>query len=268
MPLLVAATPLGNLQDASPRLLAALTGADLVFAEDTRQARKLCAALGVPTPPSLSSHAHNERQRVEAGLAALRAGRTVLLLSDAGTPGISDPGQPLVAAAHAEGLPVLGLPGPSAPALALSVSGLPATPSCFLGFPPRKAGERERLLRGALGWGITLVLFEAPGRTARLVAELAALAPDREACLCRELTKLHEENLRRPLPALAAVLAEREILGEVTLVVGPGEAPAVPEVEPVEGQAGAAEALAQAWGVSRREVYAALSKLKDRLRAT
>ncbi|MFH1468705.1 MAG: ribosomal RNA small subunit methyltransferase I [Pseudomonadota bacterium] len=266
MPLFVAATPLGNLQDASPRLIAALGAADLIFAEDTRQARKLCSALGVATPRALSSHAHNEHQRVEAGLAALREGRTVLLLSDAGTPCISDPGQPLVAAAHAEGLPVFGLPGPSAPAVALSVSGLPAAPSCFLGFPPRKAGERERLLREALGWGMTLVLFEAPGRTARLVAELAALAPGREACLCRELTKLHEENLRRPLPALAAELAERELRGEVTLVVGPGEPPAAPDVAPVEGQAGAAEALAKAWGVPRRDVYAALSKLKERLR--
>jgi 16S rRNA (cytidine1402-2'-O)-methyltransferase len=267
--LLVAATPIGNLQDASPRLIAALAEAELILAEDTRVARKLCSALGVAAPSIVSSHAHNERGRVDRALEALRAGRTVLLLSDAGAPGLSDPGQPLVEAAHAQGIPVRGIPGPSAVTTALAVSGLPAVPFAFHGFPPRKPGQRQRFLEQALTSGHTFALFEAPGRTPRLVAELAALAPDRHACLCRELTKLHEEVLLLPLPALAEALAERSLKGEVTLVVGPGEAPQLaraPEVS--EGQKGAAAALAAAWGLPKREVYSALTDLKKALTET
>ncbi len=265
MPLLVAATPIGNLQDAAPRLLDALRAADLVLAEDTRRARKLCSAFGLPTPPLLSSHAHNERGRVERVRALLERGGSVLLLTDAGMPGISDPGEAIVTDAHRQGLPVSVIPGPSAVVAALAASGLPAVPSCFLGFPPRKAGARQRFLRSALQAGGSFVLFEGPGRSSRLVSELAALAPTREACLCRELSKLHEELLRLPLPELAERLSHREIKGEVTLVVGPGEAPPAPEPAAVHGQAGAAEALARAWGLPRREIYRALSRLKDEL---
>jgi 16S rRNA (cytidine1402-2'-O)-methyltransferase len=266
MPLLVAATPIGNLQDASPRLIEALGSARLVLAEDTRVARKLYSALGVPAPTIVSSHAHNERSRLERALQPLREGALVLLLSDAGAPGLSDPGQPLVEAAHAEGLPVRGIPGPSAVTTALAVSGLPAVPMAFLGFPPRKPGQRSHFLEQALSTGVTFVLFEAPGRTPRLVAELAGLAPDRQACLCRELTKLHEEVLLLPLPQLAEALAERQLKGEVTLVVGPGEvaeradAPAT-----IEGQKGAAAALAASWGLPKRDVYKALLELKETL---
>ncbi len=266
MPLLVAATPIGNLQDASPRLVESLKAAALILAEDTRTARKLCSALGVSAPPMVSSHAHNERGRIERALAVLAEGRTVLVLSDAGAPGLSDPGQLVVEAAHEAGLPVLGIPGPSALSTALAVSGFPAVPSAFRGFPPRKPGQRRRFLEAALMDGASFVLFEAPGRTPRLVAELAALAPQRQACLCRELTKLHEEVLRAALPRLAELLAERTLKGEVTLVVGPG--PALEPERPtriLEGQRGAAEALSKAWGLPKRAVYAELTKLKDRL---
>jgi 16S rRNA (cytidine1402-2'-O)-methyltransferase len=266
--LLVAATPIGNLQDASPRLVAALGEAELILAEDTRVARKLCSALGVSAPPIVSSHAHNERGRLEGALERLRAGATVLLLSDAGMPGLSDPGQPLVAAAHAEALPVRGIPGPSAVSTALAVSGLPAVPSAFFGFPPRKPGQRRRFLEDALGAGLCFVLFEAPGRTPRLVAELAALAPERQACLCRELTKIHEEVLLLPLPQLAEALAERRLKGEVSLVVGPGEVaePAQAAAQALEGQKAAAAALAAAWGVPKRDIYKALTELKGALK--
>ncbi len=266
MPLFVAATPIGNLQDTTPRLIAALGEASLILAEDTRVARKLCSALGVSAPPMVSSHAHNERGRLERALDALRAGHTVLLLSDAGAPGLSDPGQPLVEAAHAEGLPVRGIPGPSAVTTALAISGLPAVPSTFHGFPPRKPGQRRRFLEDALATGVTFVLFEAPGRTPRLVRELAELAPQRAACLCRELTKIHEEVLLQPLPALADALADRKLKGEVTLVVGPGEALVRDQAQSaVEGQKGAAAALAAAWGIPKRDIYKALTALKDRL---
>jgi 16S rRNA (cytidine1402-2'-O)-methyltransferase len=268
MPLFVAATPIGNLQDASPRLVAALGQADLILAEDTRVARKLCSALQVAAPSIVSSHAHNERGRLERALDALRDGRTVLLLSDAGAPGLSDPGQPLVAAAHAEGLDVRGIPGPSAVTTALAISGLPAVPSAFHGFAPRKPGQRRQFLEAALTGGMTFVLFEAPGRTPRLVAELAELAPDRQACLCRELTKIHEEVRLAPLPELAAQLAERKLRGEVTLVVGPGEPPERErDPQTIEGQKGAAAALAESWGLPKRDIYKALLELKRELTA-
>lgn len=266
MPLFVAATPIGNLQDASPRLVAALGEADLILAEDTRVARKLCSALQVPAPSIVSSHAHNERGRLERALGALREGRVVLLLSDAGAPGLSDPGQPLVASTHAEGLTVRGIPGPSAVTTALAISGLPAVPSAFHGFAPRKPGQRRQFLEAALASGITFVLFEAPGRTPRLVAELAELAPQRHACLCRELTKIHEEVRLAPLPQLAAELSERSLRGEVTLVVGPGDPPEQQRAPAViEGQKGAAAALAAAWDLPKRDVYRALTELKERL---
>jgi len=265
--LLVAATPIGNLQDASPRLVASLGQAELILAEDTRVARKLCSALGVPAPAIVSSHAHNERGRLERALEALHQGRVVLLLSDAGAPGLSDPGQPLVAAAHAQGIPVRGIPGPSAVTTALAISGLAAVPSAFLGFPPRKPGQRRRFLEDALALGMCFVLFEAPGRTPRLVAELAQLAPERQACMCRELTKIHEEVALAPLPQLAAALAERSLKGEVTLVVGAGEVQVATAVaDLIEGQKGAAAALAQAWDLPKRDVYKALTDLKGRLK--
>ncbi len=264
--LLVAATPIGNLQDATPRLIEALGQAELILAEDTRVARKLCSALGVPAPSIVSSHAHNERGRLERALEALGRGETVLLLSDAGMPGLSDPGQPLVAAAHARGFPVRGIPGPSAVTTALAVSGLPAVPSTFHGFPPRKPGQRRSFLEAALAGGATFVLFEAPGRTPKVVTELAALAPDRQACLCRELTKLHEEVLLRPLPELATALAERKLKGEVTIVVGPGEPLAkADDTASIEGQKGAAAALAEAWGLPKRDIYKALTELKKHI---
>ncbi len=268
MPLSVAATPIGNLGDVSQRLKTSLGQADLLLAEDTRQARKLLSALNLPLAGRglMSLHAHNEQERLSRVLDLLQEGSQVLLLSDAGTPGLSDPGTILVSAVHDAGLPLRALPGPSAAAAALSVSGFPGVPFHFLGFPPRRAGPRSRWLRQALSWPGTLILFEAATRATKLVADLAALVPDRSCCLCRELTKVHEEIRRSPLLDMSARLLSEPPRGEITLVVAPGTAPPAGESpRQREGQTAAAALLAQAWGLSRRDIYKALSRLKSEL---
>jgi 16S rRNA (cytidine1402-2'-O)-methyltransferase len=268
MPLIIVATPLGNLNDVPPRVIDALTSADVVAAEDTRVTRRLCSALGLPTPAMVSYRAQDEAQRAEPLADRVAAGETVVLVSDAGLPAISDPGAALVALCHARGLPVTLAPGPSAVGTALAASGFPAVPFHFLGFPPRKGGPLRRWLTAAGALEGTLVLYESPHRTAALVAAAAEFLPGREGCLCRELTKRHEELLRLPLPELAAVLAARGGLkGEVALVIGPGSAPQV-ETVPLPDGAGLkpiAAALATRWGVSKREAYQRLLALEQEL---
>lgn len=261
MPLYVLATPIGALGDLSPRAREVLAAADRVAAEDTRVTRKLLSALGISAPAMLSYRGHDEAARAEDVAALVARGEAVVLVSDAGTPAISDPGTPLVRACHERGLPVLSVPGPSALATALSVSGLPAIPSTFLGFSPKKSGPLRRWLLDAGRLGHTFVFFEAPGRTAATAAVLGELFPDRLVCMARELSKLHEEVLLRPAPVLAAELSARdELRGEVALIVGPG-APPESQRDPLSAEAGLGEiasALAQRWGVPRREAYEAL----------
>ncbi len=268
MPLIVVATPLGNLGDVSPRVRAALEVADVVAAEDTRVTRRLCAALGLRTPSLVSYRSRDEASRAVPLAERVALGETVVLVSDAGLPGISDPGAELVALCHAGGLPVTLAPGASAVGTAVAASGFPGVPFHFLGFPPRKAGPLRRWLQTSGALEGTLVLYESPHRAAALVAAAAEVLPDREACLCRELTKKHEELLRRPLPELAADLASRDGLkGEVVLVIGPG-APPVSEAVTLQAGAGlkvlAAE-LAARWGVSKREAYQRLIALEQDL---
>lgn len=267
MPLYVLATPIGTLGDLSPRAREVLSAATRIAAEDTRVTRKLLSALGIPSPQLISYRGHDEAQRAESVAALVERGESVVLVSDAGTPAISDPGTPLVRECHQRGLPVLSVPGPSALATALSVSGLPAIPSSFLGFSPKKSGPLRRWLLDAGASGHTFVFFEAPGRTPSTVALLAELFPDRELCMARELSKLHEEVLLLPAPQLAAALAERdELRGEVALVVGPGAPPESPSAA-LAAEAGLgdiASALAQRWGVPRREAYEALLELERR----
>jgi 16S rRNA (cytidine1402-2'-O)-methyltransferase len=212
------ATPIGNLEDVTSRSVRELREADLVLAEDTRRTRKLLERCAIPVRP-LSLHAHNEAARVAEVLEVLSAGGSVALVSDAGTPLISDPGERLVAAAIAAGHRVTPVPGASAVLAALSVAGLPTAPFTFLGFLPRKGGPRRALLASYRGRPETLVLFESPRRVASALRDLAETLGDRPACVARELTKLHEEVVRGTLGELAERFGA-EVRGEVTIVVG------------------------------------------------
>src|SRR3954469_8805973 len=220
MPLVLAATPIGNIGDASPRLREHLERADVVAAEDTRRLRRLTDALGLRRAGRVVSYYDGvEQARIPSLLEELRAGRTVLLVTDAGMPLVSDPGFRLVAAAVVEGLPVTVVPGPSAALAALAVSGLPADRWCFEGFLPRRAGERRRALAALAGEQRTMVFFEAPHRIAATVADMAtAFGADRRAVVCRELTKTHEEVRRGGLGELIE-WAGSGLRGEITLVV-------------------------------------------------
>jgi 16S rRNA (cytidine1402-2'-O)-methyltransferase len=226
--LLVVSTPIGNLGDLSPRAREALAAADLIACEDTRHTGMLLSRVGGGKGRLVSLHEHNERQRLPGLVAALSEGRVVALVSDAGTPLLSDPGYLLVSAAAAAGVPVEAVPGPSALLAALVVSGLPPLPFTFAGFPPQRPGKRRSFYRRFAALGHTVVFYESPHRLGRSLADAAAELGERPAVIARELTKLHEEVLRGTLPELAAVVAERgPIKGEVVLVVGPaGEAPA------------------------------------------
>ena len=228
----VVATPIGNLADLSDRARAALAEADLVAAEDTRHTGALLKAMGLATP-LLSLHEHNESRRVPALLARLAQGERVALVSDAGTPLLSDPGYELVRAAIAAGFEVSAIPGPSAITAALAVAGLPTDRFCFEGFLPARERERRAALEALAHERRTLVFFEAPHRIAAALADSAAvLGPDREAAVARELTKAHETIYRGTLQELAA-RAETEAnfaRGEITLVVR-GAAPAAPSVD-------------------------------------
>jgi 16S rRNA (cytidine1402-2'-O)-methyltransferase len=266
--LVVAATPIGNPADASRRLIDVLTSADVVAAEDTRRLRRLCADLGVVLPGRVVSHFEgNEAARVEELTGAVRSGALVVLVTDAGTPLVSDPGYRLVAACAAEGLPVTVVPGPSAALAALVVSGLPSDRFAVEGFLPRKAGERDRRLADLAHDARTLVLFESPRRTATTLAALAAsFGADRPAVVCRELTKTHEEVRRGSLAELAT-WACTGVLGEVTIVVAgrpdrPSDADPVALVADRE-RAGlsrkeAIADVARELGLPKREVYAAV----------
>jgi len=269
--LILAATPLGDTGDASPRLVAGLATAAVIAAEDTRRLRRLCADLGVtPSGRVVSFFEGNETARVPALLDALRDGSDVLVVTDAGMPAISDPGYRLVAAAVAAELTVTVLPGPSAVTAALAISGLPVDRFCFEGFLPRRAGERRRALAALAGESRTVVFFEAPHRlAATLLALVEAFGPDRPAAVCRELTKTYEQIRRGTLRELAE-WAAGDVRGEITLVVG--GAPAVASnAKPAELAAAVADheaaaesrkdaiaAVARAYGLPKRVVYDAV----------
>ena len=218
--LVVVATPIGNLADLSPRAVEALAGADVIACEDTRRTRKLLTHAGVAAKRLVAVHEHNERSRVEEVLELLGRGTRVALVTDAGTPGISDPGQRLVAAAAEAGHRVVVVPGPSAAVTALVASGLPCGRFVFEGFLPRKGRERSERLSALAAEPRTTVLYEAPGRLARTVSELVeACGPGRRVAVARELTKVHEEVWRGTLGAAAEHVAATEPRGEYVLVL-------------------------------------------------
>ncbi len=275
MPLLLAGVPIGQPGDASIRLREALASAAVIAAEDTRRLTRLCHDVGVTYTGRLVSYFDgNESERTPLLLAALRAGDTVLLVTDAGMPSVSDPGYRLVAAAALEDLPVSCLPGPSAVTTALAVSGLPSDRFCFEGFLPRKGGERRARLVELAAERRTAVYFEAPHRLGECLADMAAVfGGARRAVVCRELTKTHEEVRRGSLVELAERFSG-EVRGEVTVVVEGAPAPVV-DVSPVElarlvavregtgePRKEAIAGVAQELGVPRREVYSAVLAAK------
>ena len=219
--LVVVGTPLGNLGDLSPRAVEALAGADVIGCEDTRRTRALLTAAGVAGKRLVAVHEHNEAQRAEEIATLVRGGARVALVTDAGMPAISDPGQRVVAAVAAEGLRVDVVPGPSAVVTALVASGLPCERFTFEGFLPRKGSQRRRRLASLAGEPRTVVLYEAPHRVQETVADLAAVCGgDRPVALARELTKLHEEVWRGTLNEAVAHLTDRAPRGEYVVVVG------------------------------------------------
>ena len=259
----LAATPLGNPGDASPRLRDALASADVIAAEDTRRVRRLLADLHVtPTGRIVSYYDAVERERAEELVAQAEAGATVLVVTDAGMPSVSDPGYRLVAAAVERGLAVTALPGPSAVLTALAVSGLPVDRFCFEGFLPRRSGERARRIDELAAEPRTMVLFEAPHRLAATLTALAdGLGRERPAAVCRELTKTYEEVRRGTLAELAA-WAEDGVRGEITIVVSGATAEqqrAAGGLDSPEAWVAAVHALEQQ-GRSRRDAVAEVAR--------
>jgi 16S rRNA (cytidine1402-2'-O)-methyltransferase len=262
-------TPIGNLGDLSPRAVRALEGSDVIYCEDTRHSRKLLAHAGVTGVPLRSLHEHNEDERIDQVLRAVDEGRVVAVVSDAGMPGISDPGSRLVAAAVGSGVTVTVVPGPSAVLAALVTSGLPTERFCFEGFLPRSGRDRRERLDSLAGETRTAVLFEAPGRVAGTLRDLAAACGgDRRVSIARELTKLHEEIWRGSLSDAAAWATAVPVRGEVAVVLDG----APPEEEPVVGDdvltaelarrlsagertRGVVDDIAAGHGVPRRRVY-------------
>ncbi|MEE6295739.1 16S rRNA (cytidine(1402)-2'-O)-methyltransferase [Georgenia wangjunii] len=266
--ILLAATPIGDVEDAPPRLRRLLAEADVVAAEDTRRTLALATRLGIRVPGKLVSyHEHNERERAPRLVEAARGGATVLVVSDAGMPAVSDPGYRLVRAAIDGGVPVSVLPGPSAVLTALAISGLATDRFCFEGFLPRKPGERDRALRALAAEPRTMVFFESTHRLAvTLEAMAAAFGAERPAAVCRELTKTYEEVRRGPLAELAS-WAAGGVRGEITVVVAGmpvGAARVEDHVAEVRARADAGErlkdaaaAVAEATGLSKRDLYEA-----------
>lgn len=277
--IVLAGTPLGRVSDASPGLAAALETADVIAAEDTRRFRRLAADLGVTVSARVVSYYEAvEQARIPGLLAEVADGATVVLVTDAGMPSVSDPGYRLVSAAAAAGMTVTAVPGPSAVLTALALSGLPSDRFTFEGFLPRKAGDRARHLAELATERRTMVFFESVHRLdAALAAMVDAFGADRPAVLCRELTKTYEEVRRGPLGEIAAGAAD--VRGEVTLVVaGASAASSAPDaaglavavdelVDAGSTRRDAVTAIAQRYGVPRRIVYAAATGHGTDLRA-
>jgi 16S rRNA (cytidine1402-2'-O)-methyltransferase len=278
--LVLVATPIGNLGELSPRAREVLAAADLVCCEDTRRTRALLSAMGIAAGGAygdrlLSLHGHNEGSRVERVLSCLAGGGTVAVVSDAGMPGISDPGALLVSRAVEAGETVSVVPGPTSVVAALVVSGLPVDRFSMEGFLPRKGGDRRDRVAVLMADEKTSVVLEAPGRVGATLAELAALDATRRVAVVRELTKVHEEVWRGTLAEAATFFGEHQIRGEVVLVIG-GAPPAGPVSDEAiddavrerlgsardHGPRQIADAIAAELRVPRRKVYEAVLRLR------
>jgi 16S rRNA (cytidine1402-2'-O)-methyltransferase len=274
--LFVVATPIGNLEDISLRALRVLREVNLIAAEDTRRTAKLLSFYGIHTP-TLSFHAHNSRARLPQLLKRLAAGESIALVTDAGTPGVSDPGVELVAACRAEGLTVDPIPGASAALVAAVGSGFPLNSVTFLGFPPSKAKARAEWLRGLAASSDTLVFFEAPHRIGQTLSDLREILGNRQICVGRELTKAHQEFLvgRADSDVFRSITRK----GEFTIVIGPSmadiEAAAPPSDESIaeifraidqsgagSGKRATASEVARRLGLTANELYRALERTK------
>ncbi len=277
--LYLVATPIGNLGDMTERAVLTLRLVAHIAAEDTRRTRGLLSHFGITGKQLHTLDANASERAVARVVTLLKDGQDVAFATDAGTPGVSDPGRALVNAAVLAGVPITSLPGASAATTAVALSGLVAGPFMFLGFLPRQGGGRTELLRRILHETMPIVLFEAPHRIHETLVDLAALCPQREAAVCRELTKLHEEVLRGSLQALAQI--EREWLGEIVVVLGEAEALPAPGSSDdelreqarglVEGGAAVkavANHLSEISGRSRREVYALVLEVKGEAEPT
>ncbi|MFH1596951.1 MAG: 16S rRNA (cytidine(1402)-2'-O)-methyltransferase [Pseudomonadota bacterium] len=227
--LYIVATPIGNLEDITLRALRVLKEADLIAAEDTRRTRKLLSHYGLGTP-LISYHAHNQASRGPELIRRLTAGLSVALVSDAGTPGFSDPGADLVARAWEAGVKVVPIPGPAAGVAALSLSGFKGD-VLFLGFLPRGEGRRTRLLQELAGENRVIIIYESPRRLSRTLEEMAGHLPHRQVLVVRELTKKFEETWRGPVLAVAAQLQGADIKGECALVLSRPQAEAAPAAD-------------------------------------
>lgn len=265
--LYVVGTPIGNLEDITLRALRVLREVDVIACEDTRHTRTLLKRHGITTP-LVSYHEHNERERAPQLVRRLVAGENIALVTDAGMPGISDPGFHVVTGALAAGVPVTPVPGPSAVTAALSVAGLPTDRFLFMGFLPRTRAARRRAFEEVATVPATLVLFEAPHRIRDTLADLVEVLGPRRVALMRELTKLHEEVLRGRADEIAARLEGVRPRGEITLVVegaGPRRHPSARAVEPAAhlrrllnrglSRRDAARSLVETYGIPRRVAY-------------
>lgn len=275
--LYVVATPIGNLEDITLRALKVLKQVDSIAAEDTRHTRHLLTHYGIATA-LVSYHEHNEHLKTPALIAQLAAGRSIALVTDAGTPGISDPGYRLVSSAVEKGIPVVPVPGASAVITAISASGLATDAFVFVGFPAKKAGKRKEQLRALSQETKTIIFYESPKRMVSFLSEILSEMGDRKAVLCREMTKLHEEFLRGRISEISRVITDRPMVkGECTLLIDAGEGVNDRADDAAQLLAEIASALAAGaklsdvsrdiahmFGVPRRQVYEMALTIKDK----
>jgi 16S rRNA (cytidine1402-2'-O)-methyltransferase len=274
--LILCGTPIGNLDDLSPRAVRALESADIIACEDTRRTRKLLSHFGIRARELVVYHEGNERKKAKDLAGRIARGVTVVLVSDAGMPGLSDPGYLLVTACIEAGIDVEVIPGPSAAISALAVSGLPPARFAFEGFLPRKQGDRRRRLHELAHETRTIVFYESPHRIEACLSDLLECVGDRPACLARELTKLHEEVRRGPLSKLLDSVREEPVRGEIVVVVGGAigvhaDEPDTPELarraqqlmdEGIDRKEALANVAREA-GVPKRKVFDALVDFRD-----